>query len=250
MEKKVLIVDSDRKQIERMAAIVKSAACNLGIRAVLFIADNVSRAENLLKRYDIDVMILDIIFKEKYVGVDLIKYVRATDKYAMLPVIIVTNAEQLKEYSYKALLCYGFCKKDCREEELYLLLKTALKYTTFGESDKQIVLRKNGVLYPVVLRDILYIKVRDHKMYFFLEGGAEIEVTNLTMSGFCEQHMLKSLVRCNRNVLVNRMHVRRIVLEEKYVMVKGCSVRIRIGSAFVDNLKKEFYIRKDGSVVI
>ena len=228
MEKKVLIVDSDRKQIERIGAIVKRAACNLGKRVVLFRANNVSKAEKLLKRYNMDVMLLDIVYKEIYAGISLIKCVRAMDKYAMLPIIIITDAEKMKEYSYKTLLCYGFCKKDSFEEEVYTLLKTALMYTTPIESDRQIVLRKNGILYPLAIREILCIKVEERKLHFFLEDGDKIVISNLTMKRFIEQYSLKSLVRCNRNSLVNCIHIERIVFGENYVLVKGYNERIRI----------------------
>lgn len=250
MEKKVLIVDDDRIQIRRIAAIVRAVACDLGKRVVLFAADNVLKAEKLLKRYDIDVMLLDIVYRETYAGIELIKYVRETEKYTMLPVIIVTDAGKMEEYSYKNLLCYGFCKKNCPEEEICSLLKTALKYSTSGEEDKQIVLRKNGVLYPLVIRDILYIKVVEHKLCIFLEMGEEIRITNMTMNRFCEQYSLKSFVRCNRNVMVNCIHVERVELEECYIIIRESHEKIRIGPAYMENVKRRLYIKNDGSIVV
>ncbi len=250
MENKVLIVDDDRMQIRRIAEIVRSVACNLGKRVVLFAVDDISKAKKLLKRYDIDVMLLDIVYRETYAGIELIKYVRETEKYAMLPVIILSDAGKMKEYSYKNLLCYGFCKKNCPEEEICTLLKTALKYSTSGEEDEQIVLRKNGVRYPLVIRDILYIKVADHKLCIFLEMGEEIGITNMTMNRFCEQYSLKSLVRCNRNVMVNRIHVELVNLEECYILIRGSHERIRIGPAYMESVKQGFYIKKDGSIIV
>lgn len=250
LEKKVLIVDDDRNQIDRIAGIVKLAASELGNRVVLFAADTVLKAKKLLKRYDMDVMLLDIIYKETYAGIELIKYVRETEKYALLPVIIVSDAGKMKEYSYKNLLCYGFCKRNCLDEEIGSLLKTALKYSTLGEDDKQIVLRKNGVLYPVVLQDVLYIKVADHKLSLFLEMGEEVEIKNLTMHRFCERYPIKTFVRCNRNVMVNRIHVERVDLEDRYIIIKEKQERIRIGSSYVENVKMGFYIKKNGSIVV
>ena len=254
MEKKVLIVYGDKEQTERIASIVKSSAYNLGKRVTLFVANNTASAEKLLNRYDIDVMFLDIVYKDdmryNYSGIDLIKYVRETDKYDRLPIIVVTNAAELKEYAYKKLLCYGFVEKNCREEVVYSLLRTALRYTTCGETEKQIVLRKKGVLYPIVIRDILYATIADHKLCFFFRDGEKIEIPNLTMKRFCEQHQLRSLVRCNRNVMVNRIHVQQINLEESYLMLKGCGKLIGIGPAFKKNIRRVFYIRKDGSVIV
>ena len=240
MEKKVLIVDSDKKQIRHIASIVKASACNLGKRVTLFAAENVAGAEKILNRYDIDVMFLDIVYmdegKDKYAGISLIKRMRETKQYSMLPIIIITDAEEVREYAYKNLLCYGFLKKGCSEDEVYCLLKTALKYTTQGEKDTQIVLRRKGILYPVMIRDILYITVGEHKLKFFLRDGVQIEIPNLTMNKFCEQYHLKSFVRCNRNMLVNRIHVKQIKLEEKYLIVKGRCERVKIGSVFIDNI--------------
>lgn len=254
MDKKVLIVDRDKKQIQCIAAIVRMAAASQGKRLVLFAADNPCTAWKMLKRYDIDILILDMVYrddgKEEGSGIDLVKAARRTEKYAMLPVIFITDAVEWKECAYKELKCFGFFLKDYKEEEVYSSLKLALRYTTPGEIEKQIILRKKGVLYPVKVKEILYITVASHVLCFFLKDGEKIELPNLTMRQFCVQNKLNCMVRCNRNVLVNCIHVEKADFEECYIMIKGQEERIKIGSAYIKSVKKRFYIKSDGSVVV
>ena len=112
MDKRILIVNCGNKQTERIAGLVLEAAAKEDKTIKLYIARNITEAESLLNDDDIDILILDAVYKkekqEEYLGISLVEELREMDKYVLVPVIFITSAVEMREHAYKELNCLSF----------------------------------------------------------------------------------------------------------------------------------------------
>ena len=63
MRKQILIVDSDDRQIRRIAGVVKETAVQSGNRMEIYVANTLEEAGIIIEDIEIDVLILDSVYK-------------------------------------------------------------------------------------------------------------------------------------------------------------------------------------------
>lgn len=238
MDKRVLIVDCGNKQTERIASLVLEAAAKEDKTIKLYTARNITEAERLLNDDDIDILILNAVYKkemqEEYLGISWVEELRETDKYVLLPVIFITAAEEMREYAYKELNCLGFLPETFEEEELLRVLRKAFQYSTYRDEEKYILPRKNGMVYPIQVKNIVYVEVENRLLHIHLKDGIVIKIPHKTMQELYEEADSECLVQCNKSMLVNRAYVSEINILEQYLILKYNQEKIPIGYRYSD----------------
>ena len=241
MKKKVLVMDRDDRQIQRIAGSIRNVAVQLGCRVDIFGSSSVKEAERIAEENDLDLLITDVVLDEKgkYEGTSWVEHLRKSSKYAMLPIIFVSSEEKPREYAYKEINCMGYFARKFKAEELQKVLVKGMQNTTPKEEERYIMLRVKGILYPMQIKEILYAKVAERILFVYCADGNIFEIPNKTLLDFQKEMGSRYMLPLNRNLLVNFWGVDRIDHEQRAFVLKG-DARLTVGKKEIERFEKTF----------
>lgn len=253
LKKRILIVDSDDRQIRRIVNIIMKSIREMNQKVEIRAAHTISEADTLLKEGDIDILILDTIYRGckrgEFSGIDWVRRLRVTKKYQFLPVIFIASIEKPKEYAYKELNCLGFLPRVFETAHFYKVLEKALEYATYRDEENYILLRKQGVIYPIQIKEIVYVEWEHPYFHVHQENGEILSFPYKRISEFYEEANADCLIRCNRSILVNKLHILDVDFQKQHIILKNKEEKLTIGRVYMDMVKKEL-IPKSGLVHI
>lgn len=253
MNKNVLIVDCDDRQIQRIEKVVWIAAKEKNIIPKMFTANNVTDADEILQETDIDILILDTVYKGfkrgEYLGVEWVERFRETEKYMFLPVIFISSMEEPLNYAYMELKCIGFFPRKFETERLLKVLRRAMYYTTYRDDENYVVPRNYGVYYPIKVKEIVYAQVKDRLLYIHKQDGEVLEIMHMNLSQLYESSESICILQCNKSTLVNKNYVAKVDLKEKYLLLKENSTQIKIGKPYEEAIRRRFLMKNQDCVV-
>lgn len=241
MKKTVLIIEDNFEQMNMLKQLVLTASDNVEIHT----ADNVSSAYKLLMEKTVDVFLVDIILDTSRpgdtAGIRLVERLRQIQKYMFTPVIFVTSLEDPRMYAYTDLHCIGYIEKPFDPARIVKLVEKALNYTTEREKETTLSFRKDGIFYPVNLKEIIYMESLKHIMYIHMVDGSVLEIPYKTCKCVLQEEDTSGrLLQCSRGVLVNREYIKGIDSSNRYVMLKNGCEMISIGGRYKKKLLEEF----------
>jgi DNA-binding LytR/AlgR family response regulator len=240
MKKKILIIEDDVEQQRFLEHLVRDADSNTEV----YLAADASTAYRLLLEKTIDVFMVDIILEPQkpgdVSGIQLIEKVRHIPKYLFTPVIFITSMEDPNKYAYTDLHCMGYIEKPYHPAQVTALLAKALHYRTSREKDSVITFRKDGVLYPVKVADILYMENHNHKMNIHLTNSSPLEIPYKTCKQILQEIDNDSIIQCSRNTLVNKDYILAVDLPNQCIVLKDNQGRLDIGITYKRKMALEF----------
>lgn len=241
MKKSVLIIEDDVEQLSMLKQLVLTA----GEKAEAFTADNVALAYRMLMEKTIDIFLVDIILDTTKPGdtsgIRLVERLRKIPKYMFTPVIFITSLEDPTMYAYTDLNCIGYIEKPFDPACIIRLVKKALNYTTERRKDISLTFRKDGILYPVKLKEIVYMESLNHVMCVHITNGSVLEIPHKTCKSVLrEEDTTNCLLQCGRGILVNREYIQGIDTTNKLLMLKSGFGMVNIGSRYKRRLITEF----------
>lgn len=240
MKKTVLIVEDDIDQLN----ILKKLVLLVSENTVIYLSDNAISAYSLLLEKTIDVFLVDIILDTKKPGdtsgIKLVEKLRRISKYMFTPVIFVTSMEDPTKYCFTDLNCIGYIEKPFEAEGIMKLIERALNFSTEREKDVSFTFRKDGVLYPVKLQEIVYLESLNHIMYIHLSNGAVLEIPYITCKQVLSEADTDCLIQCSRYALINKEYVDSVDLINRFIMFKDSMGRTDIGITFKKKMLMEF----------
>ena len=232
MKKTVLIIEDEIEQLNVLKQLVRAA----GENAEVFTATDVTHAYEILMEKSIDVFLVDIILDTTRpgdtAGVRLVERIRKIPKYMFTPVIFVTSLEDPTMYAYTDLNCMGYIEKPFEPERIIKLVEKALNYTTAREKEISITFRKDGILYPVRLKEIVYMESQNHVIHVHLRDGSELEIPYKTCKQILQETDEGSLLQCSRSTIVNREYVQGVDVPNRYLMLKEGFGMLDIGGRY------------------
>lgn len=240
MTKSVLIIEDDIEQLNILKQLVLAGDRN----AEVYTADNAAQAYRYLMEKTMDVFLIDIVLDTNRPGdtsgIRLAEKLRKIPKYMFTPIIFVTALEDPSMYAYTDLNCMGYIEKPYEPERVVKLVEKALNYTTAREKEISLTFRKDGILYPVKLKEIVYMESMNHVMHVHLLSGAVLEIPYKT----CKQVLLetdsKCLMQCSRSTLVNKEYVLSIDIPNRFLTLKADLGMVDIGITYKKKVMAEF----------
>ena len=239
MKKTVLIIEDEMEQLNVLKQLVQAA----GENAEVYTASDVTHAYEILMEKSIDVFLVDIILDTTRpgdtAGVRLVERIRKIPKYMFTPVIFVTSLEDPTMYAYTDLNCMGYIEKPFEPERIIKLVEKALNYTTAREKEISITFRKDGILYPVRLKEIVYMESQNHVIHVHLRDGSELEIPYKTCKQILQETDEGSLLQCSRSTIVNREYVQGVDVPNRYLMLKEGFGMLDIGGRYKKKILAE-----------
>lgn len=241
LEKNILIVDSDSRQRLKIAKAVLQASEKEKTGVKIYKAVNTARAFVLLEKYDMDMLILNTDYQKAYAqeisGIRLVEELRLTEKYLFLPVIFLSKREGMRKYAYAELNCLGYQKCDFDSAILVRTIGKGLHYTTQRREERKFYLKEKQILYPVQIKDILYIEMQDRKLRFYLKDRSILKITERRLMDAKEKLGNGCLLQCSRETLVNRDYIEKI--DGKNVILKNGTdlIRLNMGKSYRNSVR-------------
>lgn len=241
MKKAVLIVEDNADQLNMLTQLVLEVNGNTEV----YTAQNAGRAYEILMDKTVDVFLIDIILDVNKPGdasgIKLVEKLRQIPKYFFAPVIFITSMEDQEMHAYRNLNCFGYIEKPYHSAQVREKVERALHFTTERDKDITLPLKKDNILYPVKLNDIVYMESIGHVMQIHFLNGEVLEIPYLTCKRILEgEDVSGRLLPCARGVLVNREYIYGIDMTNKYLMFKDNLGMVSIGGKYKKKLIEEF----------
>ncbi len=236
MERNILILEDNEKCMDAIVDII--SACN---NVNIFTASNISDALSIAYKNRIHLFLVDIILnpemKEDVSGLDFVKALRENKKYEFTPVIFITALEDPKLYSYSQLHCYGYIEKPFDVTYVKKIVTEALEFPVKNTNDEVLFFRKDGIVYSVYPKDIIYMVCSSKKLVIYCKNDV------LELSSVSKKHLLQKLdpgifVACSRYVIVNKNYIEQIDFRNRYIKFRGIQGTVEISASSVKNFRE------------
>lgn len=242
MKKTVLIIEDNQTQLEMLRRLV----LEVNREAAVYTASDVQTAYQIMMEKTIDTFLVDIILDVKKPGdtsgVRFVEGIRTIPKYMFTPVLFITSLEDTTKYAYTDLNCLGYVEKPFSPESVKQLVKKALYFSTDkGENrDESFCFRKDGILYPVKIRNIIYIETINHVVIVYMKTGGSLSVPYISCKQLMEDMNASCFMQCSRNVIINRDYIENIDLANRFITLNNVSNRIEIGITYKKKILAEY----------
>lgn len=240
MNKTVLVLEQESKKRARIRQIIDETLEYVTV----YTADTLSEAHQVLTECTIDIFVVNAVLEKESVtdtqGIRFVAKLREIPKYTLTPVILISSLADPALYVFQELNCLGCLGKTFRTEELQKLLRKASFYETKRSDERTLFLRKNKVLYPVKIKDIVFIKRENCTMCVHLEDGRILDIPYTTLSGIMQEADSNNLLICSRNSIVNKQYVYALDPTNQFIVLRDGRGRIEMGRAYCRQLVMEF----------
>lgn len=240
MKKSVLIVEDDEVQQK----LLKKLVLEVNRDAAVYAVGSLNPAYKILLERTIDVFLVDIILDTKRPGdtsgIRLVEKIRTIPKYMFTPVLFISALEDATKYTYTDLNCLGYVEKPFSFERVRKLVEKALYFSTYKENDASYCFRKEGILYPVKVHDILYMSNSNHQLSIYLTNGSHMTFPYKTCRQLLEEADTNCLLQCSRGNIVNKDYILNLDIRNRYITMKGTMDKVEIGVAFRKKVLMEY----------
>jgi len=225
----------------------------------IYEADSENSALDIIKKYDINMFLIDISLKESS-GLDLAIEIRKIPKYEFRQIIFLTTHMEYITQAFKQTHCYDYILKPYDKEEVQAMLNKIILNETNNsnnkidsdkvEADMEIVITlKNGIYVGIKINDILFIEVKGKNCEVNTINGMFI-ANNTTLKKMLQLINSEYIIQSHRAFAVNNKYISKIEkLDFKLSVVyfNKYDKTALLGYKYKDNIISEF---KRGKVVI
>lgn len=240
MKKSVLIIEDSAEQREMLRRLV----LEIDDRAEVHTAADAATSYKILMERTIDVFLVDIILDTSRSidtsGIRLVERIRKIPKYMFTPVLFITSLEDTTGYAYKDLNCLGYIEKPFSPDQVSGLVRKALYFSTMKERDATFCFRKDGILYPVKIREITYMESVSRMIHIHTANGDMLTVPYTTLKEILNEMDTDCMMQCSRSLVVNKDYVENIDLPNRMITLKNIPERLEIGKTFRRKILMEY----------
>ena len=120
------------------------------------------------------------------------------------------------------------------------LVKKALYFSTMKEKDATFCFRKEGILYPVKIRDITYMECVGRRINIHTSNGDVLAVPYITLKDILNEMDTDCMMQCSRNLVINKDYVENIDIPNRMITLKNVPGRMEIGKTFRKKVLGEY----------
>ncbi len=240
MKKTVLIIEDNKAQRDMLKKLVQEVSLD----TVIFTAAEVGAAYRIISERTIDVFLVDIVLNTvrpgDTSGIKFVENIRTIPKYMFTPVVFITSLEDSTKYAYTDLNCLGYVEKPFSPERVKQLVEKALHFSTDKGENATFCFRKDGILYPVKVKNILYIESRNHQIHVHVVEGGILTVPYKTCKQLLDEVDTDCLMQCSRSAIVNKDYIENIDPTNRFITLKGTAEKVEIGITFKKKILTEY----------
>lgn len=235
MSRKVLIVEDNKVHIDALQKILTDLNRDL----LIYCASDIQSALQIALEQHIHLFLVDIVLDAQkpgdVSGLNLVREIRGITKYKFTPLIFLTSLEDPKLYAYSQLHCFGYIEKPFGCEQVRETVLAALEFPVKEEDDRCVYFRKDGIVYSVYVKDIIYIESSKRKLKIYCVND-ELEIPYRTCEEILKDMDSASFIQCSRYCIINKNYIEQIDYTNRFVKLKNIEKPIEIGAI----MKKAF----------
>ena len=191
----ILICDDSMEDAATLDALLKRSGYT--VNTAIF-TDGLAALDYMEAGKVVDVCILDIVMQGMD-GVALAKELRNDGFTGAIVFLSASNDYGSESYSVRA---FHYLLKPPSRESIKALLDMLARERDNADT-AAIRLKSSGVVRSIRLRDVAYVEVIQHKVYFRLRQGGEI-VVNSALKEYADELLRDArFVQCHRSYIVN-----------------------------------------------
>lgn len=229
-------MEDEKSQLKVLADIVSG----MGEDICVYTATNAKDAYSIAMNCRIDCFMADIVLDSNAPGdtsgMRFIENMRKVDGYYNTPVFFITSLEDPSNYAYINLHCIDYIEKPFDAKRIIGNLRKVLQIPIAENINKKILFRKDGILYPIKCKDIVYIESVKRQLMVCLCDGDIFWVPYRTCKDVMEEVGACELMQCNRGIIVNMDYVDSIDRTNNYITLKNNMAKLEIGITFRDKI--------------
>lgn len=234
--KKILLIESDYAVMDRLYDVILKYKKNVSI----FQTGDLADAYQTVISHNIELIIVDTsLNKESYGDIACLKFVediRQFDKYAFVPVILISYLTDECLHAFRELHCYGYLEKPFSYEAAGELIRDALRFK-MPKREKRFVYFKNGcVLHPIRVSEIVYIEHKRRQMLIHTREKI-IDIPYHTSSNTMQQLIDEDFVSCSRGIIVNLDFIESLDGINRYLVLREGMGQLEVGRSYVKKIK-------------
>ncbi|MDS0527228.1 LytTR family DNA-binding domain-containing protein [Clostridium sp. SHJSY1] len=248
----IILVEDDFMQRDILKRMINSMYEFVEI----YEADNESDALDIIKKYNINMFLIDINLKESS-GLELAINIRKIYKYQFSQIIFLTSHVEYITQAFKQTHCYDYILKPYNKKEVQAMLNKIIMYENEHlnnieneEKDKEIIITlKNGIYLSIKIDDIVFIEVKGKNCEINTINRI-YDVNNISLKKMIKLIDCKYIIQSHRAFIVNRNYIHKIEkLDNKLSVIQfdNYSKTALLGYKFKDCILSEF---KKGKVEI
>lgn len=207
--KSVLILDNDSAMRDALEKIIREINRDI----IIYKTGTLAEAYQIAVEHNISLFLLDIIIdvskREDVSGLTFIEKIRTLKQYEFVPVIFVTMLSDPELYAYSKLHCYGYLQKPLLFDETKQLIEQALKFEQTERLEGNVYFRKDGIIYAVDKKEIIYIKSHEGKVTIKTKRE-ELVVYYRSCRDILLELDSDWFIQCNRGTIVNKTYIANI----------------------------------------
>lgn len=229
-----------------LAGRIRKLALEVNGNLDIYVAENAATAYEVLINFAVDVFVADVrLYGDKRGdtwGVKLITQIRENSEYALTPVVFVAAKEAEERYAYSELNCVGYIQKPFHKKKVKDALETVLRHREKREREKLLFFRNENRIFPIRIRDIVYIRNSGHVVYVILRDGMKVDSYYKTFKMILYEADSVYLMQCSRSVVINKEYVFSVDMAKQEVLLKSNSdfAKIHIGVTYRKKIVNEF----------
>lgn len=200
---KVAVVEDDAVQSETLADMLKKYGDEHDLRFIVSVFDSV---ENFFVSYKktFDIVFMDI----ELPGMNGLAGAHRLREYdSVVTLIFITH---LAQYAVKGYEVYAldYIVKPLVYKSFSVKLDRIVAHTD-RRTDKDIIVSNRNEMYRLPVREIVYVEVSGHHLFFHKTDGGVVEICG-SLSDLTEQLRGHAFARCNSCYLLNMRHIDKI----------------------------------------
>jgi len=220
MNKVILLLESETNRRKRIEELIHDTLDHVTV----FTAKTIAEAYRILVERTIDIFIVNVVLDGNdatdTAGMRFVSRIREIPKYTLAPVIIISSLIDAGMYAYTELNCLGYLHKLFADDKMKELLRKASYFTTDRGLEGTLFFRKNRILYPVKVKDIVFMERKNNITYIHLADKTIMDIPYVTYPHILDNADSSCLLMCNRGVVVNINYVQAVDATNRFVVLK------------------------------
>lgn len=234
--KKILLIESDYAVMDRLYDVILKYKKNVSI----FQTGDLADAYQTVISHNIELIVADTSLNKESGGdiacLKFIEDIRQFDKYAFVPVILISPLADECLHAFRELHCYGYLEKPFSYETAEELIRDALRFK-MPKREKRFVYFRNGcVFHPIRVSEIVYIEHKRRQMLIHTREKI-IDIPYHTSSDTMQQLIDEDFVPCSRGIIVNLDFVQSLDGINQYLVLREGMGQLEVGRSYVKKIK-------------
>lgn len=228
MQRKVLILEDNKTHMDALCKILR----DLQKDTQVFCTADAGEAFQIALKQHIQLFLVDIVLDTRkpgdVSGLRFAKEIRGVSKYKFTPLIFITSLEDPKLYSYSQLHCYGYIEKPFSVAQVRDTILGALEFPVKADDDKYAYFRKDGIIYSICIKDIVYIESGRRKVVIHCVRD-KLEIPYKTSEEILNELDSDSFIQCSRYHIINRKYIEQIDYTNRFIKMRYVDSPVEIG---------------------